>query len=99
MDFPKNDVTVFPKSPAEGRTSGRTSIGILKTSHNSLLHFRRLMSNNSVRDAFVGSVAWTRARVSFQINQVSIVPARSRPFLATNAISGFLSSHSSLVAE
>src|SRR5947207_7578385 len=98
-DLPKNEVTVLPKSPADGRTSGRISIGILKRSHSSLLHLNRLMSKRSVRDALVGSVACTRPPVSFQISQVSIVPASSLPFLATNAISGFLSSHSIFVAE
>src|SRR6266550_2489888 len=98
-DFPKNEVTVLPKSPADGRTSGRISIGILNRSHSSLLHLSRLMSKRSVRDALVGSVACTRPPVSFQISQLSIVPASSLPFLATNAISGFLSSHSILVAE
>ena len=33
------------------------------------------------------------------MSHVSIVPTRSLPFLATNAISGFLSSHSIFVAE
>ena len=75
------------------------SIGTLKRSHSSLLHLSRSMSNKRVRDALVGSVACTRPPVSFQINQVSIVPASSLPLRATKFISGFFSSHSIFVAE
>jgi hypothetical protein len=35
------------------------------------------MSKSIVREAFVGSVAWTRPFVSFQMSQLSIVPAAS----------------------
>src|SRR5687768_6089591 len=99
IDLPKNDVVVLPKSPADGRTSGRIPIGTEKRSQRSLLHRRSLMSYSSVREALVGSVAWTFPPVSFQISQLSIVPAHKRPLRATKAISGRLSRYSSLVAE
>src|SRR3569832_700467 len=50
---------VVPTGPDDGTTFGRTCFGTPISSHSSSLHASFAMSNTSVRDAFVTSVAWT----------------------------------------
>ena len=78
-DLPKNETIVLPKSPADGPYLRQNLDRHVKEIAHSFVHVVWLMSNKSVRDALVGSVG-TRPPVSFQIKQVSIVPARSLPF-------------------
>ena len=58
------------------------------------------MSKQSVREAFEGSVAWTRPPVSCQRSQVSTVPNASSPRAARARSSGRASSsHAIFVPE
>ncbi len=58
------------------------------------------MSYSRVREALVASVACTLPPVSFQITQVSIVPASSSPLAAASRAPGtWDNSHASFVPE
>ena len=80
------------------RAAARAARRTARTSSSS--HCWRWMSNSSVRDAFVASVACTLPPVSFQSSHVSIVPASSSPRSArTRAPSTLSRIHAIFVAE
>jgi hypothetical protein len=95
---PRCAAAVTPNSPDDARTAGRIDIGTLNSVQSCGLHAIALMSKSIVRDALVGSVAWTAPSVSFQMSHVSIVPAASRSVGMPAARALCSSSHSSLVA-
>ena len=69
---------VVPSRPLEGPTSGSVDIGTPNRSASSSSQASRPMSKSRVRQALVGSVAWTAPPVSRHSSQLSTVPkARS----------------------
>ena len=89
--------TVSPNTPAEGPTRGNTSRGMPRWPSSSASHSSRRMSKQSVRDAFDGSVAWTRPPVSCQRSHVSTVPKASSPRAARSERSGRLASSQAIL--
>ena len=88
--------TVTPKSPLDGRTSGKNLIWIPSIVVSSLLHSILVISNSIVRLAFVQSVTKDFPPVRFQINHESIVPMHRSSSCRS---SRFVSNHSILVPE
>ena len=76
---------VVPHTPDEGTTAGRTWRGTPISSHSSSLHASLLISNTSVRDAFVTSVACTAPPVNRHNKNESIVPNAMSPLRAAVA--------------
>jgi len=94
----KNSGSETPKSPLDGRTSGRDATLTPNNPHNSSLHVWALMSYSIVRDAFVGSVANTAPPVSLQISHASTVPNANRARASLPRDRRSLSIHSNFVA-
>jgi len=85
---------------ADGRTAGNTSRGMRRWPVSSASQSSRRMSKQRVREAFEGSVAWTRPPVSCQRSQLSTVPNASSPRAARSRRSGRASrSHAIFVPE
>jgi hypothetical protein len=98
-DRPNSAGTVTPKLPLDGRTSGSSPSGTPKSPRSSSLQASVSVSKSIVREALVGSVAWTRPPVRCHTSQLSTVPAASSPRSARARTPGSASSHSSFVAE
>ena len=81
--------TVSPKTPELGRTSGSMAAGTPRIRRSSGSQRRVWMSKRSVRDAFVGSVAWTRPPVRRWMSHESIVPNAISPASARAFSAGF----------
>ena len=77
---PNRSGRVSPKSAAQSRTSGSSAAGMREQLAAGPGPRRRgAISNSSVRDALVASVAWTLPPVSRQSRNESTVPNASRP--------------------
>lgn len=97
---PRSSGRVSPKSPSEGRTSGRRAAGIPRASRSSGSQARVWRLKNKVRLALVGSVAKTFPPVRFQMSQVSTVPKQTSPLSARALRPGtFSKSYKSFVPE
>lgn len=99
-DAPSTAGSLSQITPEEGTTSGSRAAGTPIAAKSASSQQRLRMSNSSVRDAFVKSVAWTRPPESFQSNQVSMVPnARSPRSARRRTPSTLSSSHRIFVPE
>ena len=97
---PNRSGRVSPKSAAQSPTSGKRPPGMANSRSRSWSQAPRPISNNSVRDALVASVAWTLPPVSRQSRNESTVPNASRPCsAAARARFTWSSSQPILVAE
>ena len=71
--------SVSPSRPADGQTSGSTAGGTPNSRHSSPSKRRAPMSNSSVRDALVTSVACVLPPVRRQMRKLSTVPNAISP--------------------
>ena len=98
--WPNHCAWVWPKSLAEGCTSGNTDLGMSKSFSNSSSHWLLWMLNSMVRAALLTSVACTAPPLSCHINQLSTVPNANSPRAAmSRAPATLFKIHCNLVAE
>jgi hypothetical protein len=90
---------VWPKSAAEGSTSGSRLQECAAAASRSVSHWLVCTLNSMVRLALLTSVTWRRPPVSCQISQLSTVPKASSPAGCGAAPGTWSSSHCSLVPE